>query len=144
VAESTVLLRSAVSMGVALLACAFSCGCAVHPVQPTVPLQQPFDLRVGASATLSDGVQVTFDGVTSDSRCPLDAFCVWAGEGVVAVSLSQTPATPVHRELRTTPGASEATYASHTIKLVALAPYPRSTQPIRPAEYVATLSVDAR
>jgi hypothetical protein len=69
---------------------------------------------------------------------------VWAGEGVVAVSLSQTPAMQVQRELRTTPGASEATYAAHTIKLVALAPYPKSTQPIRPTEYVATLSVDVR
>lgn len=127
-------IRSRV-VGIALIACAtLSCGCAAHPVQPTVPLQQHFDLRVGASATLPDGVKVRFDGVTSDSRCPLDVVCVWAGEGVVAVSLSQTPAMPVQRELRTTPDGSEATYASHTIKLVALAPYPKSAQPIRPAE----------
>lgn len=132
-------------MRVALLAYAIlGGGCAAHPAQPSAPLQQPFDLRVGTSATLPDGMKVRFDGVTSDSRCPLDVVCVRAGEGVVAVSLSQAAGTQVQRELRTTPGASEATYASHTIKLVALAPYPRSTQPIGSAEYIATLSVDTR
>ena len=136
-------LARASSLCMALLAYAtLSCACAAHPAQPSVPLQQPFDLRVGAAATLPDGVKVRFDGVTSDSRCPLDVVCVRAGEGVVAVSLSQMAGTPVQRELRTTPGASETTYAAHVIKLVALAPYPKSTQPIQPAEYIATLSVD--
>lgn len=107
-------------------------------------MRQPFDLRVGASATLPDGVKVRFDAVTSDSRCPLDAICVWAGEAVVAVSLLQTTGAQVQRELRTTPGASEATYPAHIVRLVALAPYPRSTELVRPADYVATLSVDTR
>lgn len=130
---------------IALLACAaLTCGCAAHPAQPSSPLRQPFDLRIGATATLADGVKVSFDAVTSDSRCPLDAVCVWAGEAVVSVSLSPTAGAQVQRELRTTPGASEATYAAHIVRLVALAPYPRSTEPIRPADYVATLTVDTR
>ena len=78
------------------------------------------------------------------SRCPLDLVCVWAGEGVVAVSLSQGAGAQVQHELRTTPIGSEATYAAHIIKLVALAPYRKSAQPIGPTDYVATLSVDTR
>jgi hypothetical protein len=46
--------------------------------------------------------------------------------------------------LRTSPGLSEVSYLSYVVKLVALAPYPKSTQQIRPEDYVATLSIDRR
>ena len=126
-----------------IVCCILTCGCAAHPSQPSFPLRQPFDLRAGASAALSDGLKVTFDRVKSDSRCPLDVLCVRAGEAVIAVSLSRSASTQVARELSTAAGASEAGYLGYVIKLVALAPYPRSAQPIRPEDYVATLSVDS-
>jgi hypothetical protein len=93
---------------------------------------------------LADGLRLTFDRVRSDSRCPLDALCIQAGEAIVVLTLSRSAAGQVEQELRTTPAFSEATYLSYVIKLVALAPYPRSTQQIRPADYVATLTVDRR
>jgi len=96
------------------------------------------------SAVLADDLRLTFDRVRSDSRCPLDALCIQAGEAIVVLTLSQSAAAPVEQELRTTPALSEATYLSYVIKLVALAPYPRSTQQIRPEDYVATLTVDRR
>jgi hypothetical protein len=93
---------------------------------------------------LRDGLKVTFDGVREDSRCPIDALCVWAGDATVAVRLSQPPATLAERALHTQAGGSEAQYLDYLIKLVALAPYPRSDRQIRPADYVATLTVAAR
>jgi hypothetical protein len=60
------------------------------------------------------------------------------------LTLSQPAAAQVEQELRTTPAFSEVSYLSYVIRLVALAPYPRSTQQIRPEEYVATLTVDRR
>ncbi len=130
---------------VAVLSCSgLASGCAAHPSQPSRPLGQPFDLKAGTSAVLVDGLKLTFDRVRADSRCPLDAICIQAGEAIVVVTLSQSAATQAERELRTTPALSEASYLSYVIKLVALAPYPRSTQQIRPEDYVATLTVDRR
>jgi len=119
-------------------------GCAAHPSQPSRPFGQPFDLKAGTSAPLADGLKLTFDRVRADSRCPLDAICIQAGEAIVVLTLSQSAATPAEREVRTTPAFSEASYLSYVIKLVALMPYPRSTQQIRPEDYVATLTVERR
>src|SRR5262245_32733115 len=129
----------------ALVSCSsVAVGCAAHPSQPSRPLGQPFDLKAGTSAALADGLTLTFDRVRADSRCPLDAICIQAGEAIVVLTLSQSAATQAEREVRTTPALSEVSYLSYVIKLVALAPYPRSTQQIRPEEYVATLTVDRR
>ena len=119
-------------------------GCAAHPSQPSRPLGQPFDVKAGTSVALTDGLKLTFDRVRTDSRCPLDAICIQAGEAIVVLTLSQSAAASAERELRTTPAFSEASYLSYVIKLVALAPYPRSTQQIRPEDYVATLTVERR
>jgi len=74
----------------------------------------------------------------------MDALCVWAGDATVAVRLSQPPATQAERALHTDSSGSEAQYLSYVIKLVALAPYPRSDRQIQPDDYVATLTVAAR
>ena len=131
-------------ISVGVMCSALGLGCATHPSQPSHPLGEPFELRSGTSATLPDAVKVTFDGVKSDSRCPLDALCIQAGEAVVALTLSQSAGSLVVRELRTTPAASETPYLAYVVKLVSLAPYPRSVQQIRPEDYVVTLTVDRR
>jgi hypothetical protein len=46
--------------------------------------------------------------------------------------------------LHTSTSESQAPYLSYVVKLVTLAPYPRSDRPIRPDDYVATLVVEAR
>ena len=130
---------------VAIVACSSAAfGCAAHPSEPSRPLGQPFDLKAGTSAVLTDGLRLTFVRVREDSRCPLDAICVRAGEAIVVLTLSPSAGAQVERELQTTPALSEASYLSYAIKLVALAPYPRSTQQIRPEDYVATLTVERR
>lgn len=119
-------------------------GCATHPAQPSRPLGQPFELHAGTSAIVDDRLRVMFERVRSDSRCPLDALCIQAGEAIVVLKLLQPAAAQVEQELRTTPGFSETSFDSYLIRLVALAPYPRSTSQIRPEEYIATLTVDRR
>jgi len=120
-------------------------GCASPPVQPSeVTFGPSFELRAGTSATLSGGLKVTFDRVTSDSRCPMDVVCVWAGDATISLRLSQSAGGQVERELHTIPSGSEASYLAYLVKLVALTPYPRSDRPIRPDDYVATLTVESR
>lgn len=128
-----------------MLWAAISLACAGNPSQPSqVPLGQSFQLRAGASAILPDGFEVTFTGANSDSRCPSDLACPWAGDATVSLRLSQPPGSQAERELHTNANASETSYLAHTIRLVTLAPYPRSDRHIQPNEYVATLTVTAQ
>jgi len=123
-------------------------GCTGSSTMPgQVPLGQSFELRAGTSATLQDGLTVAFETVRSDSRCPLDATCIWAGDAIVAVQLSQSGGNQAARELHVNPGVlggSEASYLTYSFKLETLTPYPRSDRPIQPDDYVATFTVNAR
>jgi hypothetical protein len=112
------------------------------PTSPDVVPATPFDLQVGATATLSDGLQIRFERVRSDSRCPLDALCVRAGEAIIDVSLAAANGSVEVRQMRTDATGSRIAYADHTIELTALRPYPRSTQQIDPGDYVATFVID--
>jgi hypothetical protein len=87
-------------------------------------------------------LRITFDRVISDSRCPIDAICVWAGEAVLAIKLAQSGDQPVDRELRADSGSPELLYQTYRIRVTALAPYPRSDRQIQPREFVATFVVN--
>jgi hypothetical protein len=114
------------------------------PTEPDAVAGTPFNVKVGSTVTLDDGLRIRFDAVRADSRCPLDAQCIRAGEAIVAVSLvTSKGGNPDRRELRTDAAGSRITYADHGIELTALAPYPRSTLTIDPGDYVATFVVHA-
>ena len=115
------------------------------PTRPDrVPKGEPFDLRIGESALTTDDVRIRFDTVRSDSRCPMDAICVRAGEAIIALTLSRGGEIPVGRELDTTPARSSTTFLNFLITLSQLQPYPRSDRQIRLADYVATFVVTLR
>ena len=120
------------------------CACSGSPTQPDrIPAGQPFELGVGQTAAMTDGLRIRFDTVRSDSRCPMDALCVRAGEAVIAITLSLPGEAAIGRELETVPARSQTSYSRFTIALVQLQPYPRSDRQIRPADYVATFRVSA-
>jgi hypothetical protein len=110
------------------------------PIEPNVALGTPFDLKVGSSAVAPGGLTIRFDSVPSDSRCPINAICVQAGEGVVALTLS-APRTRGAREVTTAPNRSEISFDDYLIKLSALQPHPFAGHPTPPGDYVATLTV---
>jgi hypothetical protein len=117
-------------------------GCAANPAQPQVPLGQAFELKAGASASLPNGLMLTFDRVTSDSRCPINAVCIVAGEAVIVLKISQRSGDAVERELRTgQPPVSETSFLKYSIELVGLAPLPFAGHVTKPEDYVATLKV---
>ena len=116
-------------------------GCASPTTPDRVPKGEPFNLRIGESALTTDDVRIRFDTVRSDSRCPMDALCVRAGEAVIALTVSRRGEIPVGRELDTTPARSTTTFLNFTITLSSLQPYPRSDRQIQPSDYVATFVV---
>lgn len=69
---------------------AFSIGCSGSPTQPSpLPIGKPFELRMGAGATLDGDLRVIFLDVLSDSRCPMDAICVAAGQAIVVIGFAE-------------------------------------------------------
>jgi hypothetical protein len=136
------------------------------------PLSQPFELRVGQEASVEGDVRVIFSEVLSDSRCPMNAFCVAKGEvtvrvivyyrdaptstrvpglslplsGTIVSGTSTCSSKPggIECVVHTPSGQVTIRTPEYTVALVQLMPYPRSAQPIKPADYVATFSVTPR
>lgn len=62
-------------------------------VEPSVevPLDQDFELALGRTVSIAGTPQrVTFEAVPEDSRCPIDAVCVWAGNARVSLRVTGT------------------------------------------------------
>ena len=129
---------------IALIAAIAAAGCFNSPTGPDVVAGKPFELKAGAVSVLPDSTRLTFREVQSDSRCPMDAICVWAGDATVAITLTPSKGSAESRELHTQPTGSQISFAGYTIVLTALAPYPRSSQKIAAADYIATFVVSVR
>jgi hypothetical protein len=125
-----------------VVSCLFTILACNSPTEPqAAKLDQGFTLMPGGAVAFDDGLQVGFDQVISDSRCPRGAQCIVAGDATVRVWLAKAPAERENRELKTTPGAAQTTYGAYTIALVTLTPSPEVGGTIRPTDYAATLTV---
>jgi len=118
-------------------ACATSTG-AVRPIG----LDQETELAPGQSVQ-SGPLRITFTRVEGDSRCPTDVTCVWEGDALVKIEVSQQPGDPVARELHTSgsAGAGETTYGGFRIELVRLSPQTHSQHPIPAQDYRLVLKI---
>lgn len=87
---------------------------------------------------------ITFDRVSSDSRCPADVQCVWAGDAAVLLSLSGEASGEVTLHFPTaTVGPTSAEIGQYRIELKAVAPTPLIHSP-RPRRYRITLAISWR
>jgi hypothetical protein len=88
-------------------------------------------------------LRIKFIVVESDSRCPSDVTCVWAGNAAIKLQLAGLGKSK-NVTLNTSQAGqfvSETIYQGYKVKLVDLSPRPRSTQKIAPSDYQATLLV---
>jgi hypothetical protein len=115
-----------------------------HNVVPVkaVRLNQEFTLKQGRRVTFKrTSLWIKFVTVESDSRCPSDVKCVWAGNAAVQVEVS-TGRRSKTLTLNTGRGGTlvgEIEYKGYRVKLVG--PYPRSDRKIAAEDYAATLLV---
>src|SRR5262245_36607773 len=120
------------------MAVAFAQGAA-----PERELGRPFEMKPGESVTVQ-GVRITFDGVTEDSRCPTGVQCVWAGDVAAAFELEKSP-DAVRVTLHTSGRfQQQAEFDSLVVRLEDVKPYPKLGQTIARADYRATLLVSKR
>ena len=128
------------------LTCFLALGVHVSAGAQTASVGSEFKLKAGRVVTLDGArLRVRFVRVASDSRCPADVDCVWAGNADLVFEVGGSRWRG-RQTLRLNTNASperpaEARYGRYTLKLTGLAPQPRSTRKIAPGEYVATLLV---
>ena len=126
---------------VTLLALALSACTGDTATSPGGPVDRRFVLAPGEVAIVPEaGINLRFDRVAGDSRCPGDAVCVQAGDAIVRIIVQS-------------PGEAAATYELHTgdmtparhrdlsIALETLTPYPFSSRLIAPGDYRAALRI---
>lgn len=121
--------------------------CSTSPSAPRpVRLDERFTLGPGQTADVEGAsLRVTFESVSADSRCPVDVTCVWEGDAVVIVSVQANGSARVQRELHTSARyPREVDAGDHRVRLVDVAPSPRSGASPAPGDYRVTLLVSRR
>jgi hypothetical protein len=109
-----------------------------------VRLNHDFKLKVGQRANLKGtNLQIKFLAVESDSRCPSDVKCVWAGNAAVQFQLSsgRSNKTVTLNTGRGGAFVSEVEYRGYKVTLIDLSPYPRSDRQVAARNKTATLIV---
>jgi hypothetical protein len=120
-----------------------ACASANAPTEPVVYSQaeaaDSVRLRVGQTIRV-DGVRVRFTGVESDSRCPMDAICVWQGDAVAVFVVEldcECRAAAFELKLHVNFEPRSGTAYGRRLDLLVLSPYPVAASPIKPDAYSA-------
>jgi hypothetical protein len=115
------------------------------PDHQTLILNKSFDsvtvhLDYGKDVLINNYAILKFEGVESDSRCPIDAICVWAGNGEVNMVIS-TDREKKRFKLNTFLEPKKYIFDDFVIELKALNPATRSDRPIKPEDYSVNLII---
>jgi hypothetical protein len=126
-----------------LILCLFlAAACDESPVQPTVPVGGQFVLAPGESVSIEGTMmRIRFEEVASDSRCPLDAICVQAGDAVLVIAVLDEVGSSRYELNTNETRRKSVTHRNVRIEAVELQPYPISSRPTAPAAYRATFKI---
>lgn len=92
--------------------------------------------RVGQSV-----VQMMFGEVVADSRCPIDAVCVWMGDAAVELRIraGMGPTQPLR--LHTNMEPRSTVWNGLRVTLLEVQPAPRAAEPTRAEDYAVKVRV---
>jgi len=118
-------------------------GCTGNDSSISSSLGEEFSLKPGQQTSISgEDLTIEFKSVSSDSRCPTDAQCIWAGNAEVNVELTKTGNSSSTSTIQlntagTTDFPNQANYLNYTIRITELQPYPKVDSTIEQADYKA-------
>ncbi len=113
-------------------------GCSSDPTGPEPG--ESFTLKPGERVTLPlVDTYVRFQQVAGDSRCPVRAQCVWAGDGAAVFEIAPMEGDAMEHTLHTNEGPKAVVLGRYELELVELSPYPEVPGSIAPDDYRATL-----
>jgi hypothetical protein len=111
------------------------------PQTKVVDVGSDFELSPGQTAVVeSGGLTVTFVKVNEDSRCPINAVCVWQGNVATALLVGPTTGDKTPVTLHTTLTPHSASSGSFTVALTGIQPAKKDGN-IPQADYVATFRI---
>ena len=138
--------RRSISVVYFLSAVSILIACDSSTTGPTANLPTTVQLQVGESVVLaSGGLSVSYLETTQDSRCPTAVECVWEGEAVVRVMLSDDGGVLGSPSLSTNLHGSSPNAVRldrYLLTVVDLDPYPETPGGIPPSDYRLTLRID--
>ncbi len=107
-----------------------------------IVLGQEFKLPVTNTAVEPNNrISFTFDSVASDSRCPSDVVCVWAGEAIALVTITIGDVKYGQYKISTYPGRNTIVVGKFSFTFVDLYPYPSTSADVAP-NYIGYFLVD--
>jgi len=118
-------------------------GCTGKAGEVKAPLGQEFSLSIGQSARITgENLEIKFEEVTEDSRCPKNVTCIWAGRVSCIVQITDSASSS--KMVLTEPGLTDQ-YTKETYKNYQLTfhvqPYPEEGRTISPDEYRLLLNI---
>ncbi len=118
-------------------------GCAGGTQEVSAKLGEEFSLQIGQTALLTgENMKISFQEVITDSRCPRNVTCVWAGQVSCLVRINDSGST--YDVVLTQSGLTDQ-HAKETYKQYKLSfnttPYPEAGKQIAPNEYKLLLTV---
>lgn len=106
--------------------------------QPQVAvLGEPFEIDYNQKAIFQDqDITIKFVGVLEDSRCPVEAECIWAGNVKIAL-LFNGQQIKLNSNLK----PRQIAVRGYVVKLVSVLPSPHVNEKIKKEKYTAKLLV---
>jgi len=108
-----------------------------------IQLETPFDIQINQTAFIeSENLQIRLSDI-QDSRCPSDVQCVWEGQVTVSVSkdIGGNNAGTFVLGTATHLNPSIQQFDKYFLQLIKVEPYPTSTEPILPSDYIVTMKL---
>lgn len=107
----------------------------------TAQLGTKFDMMSNQTVTVQPvGIMIQMVNM-SDSRCPSDVTCVWAGQAKTNLAVQISGNTNILTLTSTAGGTDSKSLGNYQIQLVKVNPYPTSKTTIKLSDYVLTLKV---
>ena len=105
-----------------------------------IELVIPYGHEVAVNGSV---VRLAFGQVLSDSRCPVDVNCVWAGNAEVELGIRAGMGPTIPLRLNTTLDPRSAEQLGLRVTLLELKPAPRAGKTIKPEDYSVRVRVEA-
>lgn len=112
---------------------------------PVVQAGDTVDLRPGQVVEIGGGgLQLAFRTVEKDSRCPINALCVWSGNASVVLEARLGQSAWKRMVVNSYSEPRSADYGQYRFHLVHVTPAPHTDTVIEPAEYRVRIAVARR
>jgi hypothetical protein len=115
--------------------------CKKAALKSELPINQTVTIQNGQTLQNSEpAMSLKFDGVQNDSRCPIDATCISAGNAMVKFVLTSGDSAQ-SVVLNTDMAPVDSTAFGYRVELLELSPFPSASKPLDQKDYSAKVKI---